>query len=171
WDLVCSYRQLRQMAQSIYMAGVLVGALVLGGLSDRFGRKAMLMWSYLQLGVMGTCTAFAPNYASYCVFRFAGGMALSGHEDMWLAESARWLVLSGKAKRAVKVLQRVARINKRQEEGEKITVEILKSNMKEELAALKSSYTVSDLVRTPVIRHIFFCLSIVWWGWAGMGKS
>ncbi|KAM4880095.1 solute carrier family 22 member 6-A-like [Sylvia borin] len=223
WDLVCGYRQLRQMAQSIYMAGVLVGALVLGGLSDRFGRKAMLMWSYLQLGVMGTCTAFAPNYASYCVFRFAGGMALSGFGlsiaclvvewiptpyraitvaitgfaytlgqiilagvayavphwrwlqlsvslpffvflfySWWLAESARWLVLSGKAERAVKVLQRVATFNKRKEEGEKITVEMLKSNMKEELAALKSSYTVSDLVRTPVIRHIFFCLSIVW---------
>ncbi|XP_041876559.1 solute carrier family 22 member 6-A-like isoform X2 [Corvus kubaryi] len=223
WDLVCGYRQLRQMAQSIYMAGVLVGALVLGGLSDRFGRKAMLMWSYLQLGVMGTCTAFAPNYASYCVFRFAGGMALSGFGlsiaclvvewiptpyraitvaitgfaytlgqiilagvayavphwrwlqlsvslpffvfllySWWLAESARWLVLSGKADRAVKVLQRMATFNNRKEEGEKITVEMLKSNMKEELAALKSSYTVSDLVRTPVIRHIFFCLSIVW---------
>uniref|UniRef100_A0A8C3U8Q7 Solute carrier family 22 member 8 n=1 Tax=Catharus ustulatus TaxID=91951 RepID=A0A8C3U8Q7_CATUS len=221
WDLVCGYRQLRQMAQSIYMAGVLVGALVLGGLSDRFGRKAMLMWSYLQLGVMGTCTAFAPNYASYCVFRFAGGMALSGFGlsialvewiptpyraitvaitgfaytlgqiilagvayavphwrwlqlsvslpffvflfySWWLAESARWLVLSGRAERAVRVLQRVAAFNNRSEEGEKITVEMLKSNMKEELAALKSSYTVSDLVRTPVIRHIFFCLSIVW---------
>uniref|UniRef100_A0A8B9C237 Solute carrier family 22 member 8 n=1 Tax=Anser brachyrhynchus TaxID=132585 RepID=A0A8B9C237_9AVES len=226
WDLVCSYRQLRQMAQSIYMAGVLVGALLLGGLSDKFGRKAMLMWSYLQLGVMGTCTAFAPNYASYCVFRFAGGMALSGFGlsitlvewiptpyraitvaitgfaytlgqillaglayavphwrwlqltvsvpffvfllySWWLAESARWLVLSGKAERAVKVLQRVARLNKKKEEGEKITVENLRSNMKEELAGLKSSYTVSDLVRTPVIRHIFFCLSIVWWGRAG----
>nr|XP_009935523.1 PREDICTED: solute carrier family 22 member 6-A-like [Opisthocomus hoazin] len=223
WDLVCGYRQLRQMAQSVYMAGVLVGALVLGGLSDKFGRKAMLMWSYLQLGVMGTCTAFAPNYASYCVFRFAGGMALSGVGlsiaclvvewiptpyravtvaitgfaytlgqillaglayavphwrwlqltvsvpyfvfllySWWLAESARWLVLSGKADRAVKVLQRVAMMNKKQEEGEKITVEILKSNMKEELAGLKSSYTISDLVRTPVIRHIFFCLSIIW---------
>ncbi|XP_071657536.1 solute carrier family 22 member 6-A-like [Patagioenas fasciata] len=223
WDLVCGYRQLRQMAQSIYMAGVLVGALLLGGLSDRFGRKALLLWSYLQLGVMGTCTAFAPNYASYCVFRFAGGMALSGFGlsiaclvvewiptpyravtvaitgfsytlgqillagiayavphwrwlqltvslpffgffccSWWLAESARWLVLSGKAEKAVKVLQRVAKINRKKEEGEKITVEILRSNMKEELAALKSSYTVSDLVRTPVIRHIFFCLSIVW---------
>lgn len=48
---------------------------------------------------------------------------------------------------------------------------MLKSNMKEELAALKSSYTVSDLVRTPVIRHIFFCLSIVWWGWGRGGRT
>lgn len=42
----------------------------------------------------------------------------------WLAESARWLVLSGKAERAVKVLQRVATFNNRKEEGEKITVEV-----------------------------------------------
>lgn len=34
-------------------------------------------------------------------------------------------MLSGKAERAVKVLQRVARINKKKEEGEKITVEVL----------------------------------------------
>lgn len=103
-------------------------------------------------------------------------------------------MLSGKAEAAVKVLQRVARINGRKEEGEKITVEvwwprggggvlvshpcphqrvplrtphlqILRSHMKEELAGLKASYTISDLVRTPVIRHIFFCLCIVWWGW------
>uniref|UniRef100_A0A669R2P8 Solute carrier family 22 member 6 n=1 Tax=Phasianus colchicus TaxID=9054 RepID=A0A669R2P8_PHACC len=80
----------------------------------------------------------------------------------WLAESARWLVLAGKEEKAVQILQRVAKINGREEEGKKITVEFLKSNMKEELAALKSSYTISDLVRTPVIRHIFFCLSIVW---------
>ncbi|XP_064359234.1 solute carrier family 22 member 6-A-like [Dromaius novaehollandiae] len=223
WDLVCGYRQLRQMAQSIYMAGVLVGALVLGSLSDRFGRKALLMWSYLQLGVTGTCAAFAPNYAAYCVFRFASGMALSGFGlsvaclvvewiptpyraitvaitgfaytlgqillagvayavphwrwlqlavslpffffllySWWLAESARWLVLSGKAETAVKVLQRVARINGRAEEGEKITAEILKADMQKELAGMKSSYTVSDLVRTPAIRRIFLCLSIVW---------
>lgn len=40
--------------------------------------------------------------------------------------------------------------------------QILLSNMEGELAGIKSSYTISDLVRTPAIRHIFCCLSVVW---------
>ena len=42
----------------------------------------------------------------------------------WLAESARWLVLAGKEEKAVRILRRVAKINGREEEGEKITVEV-----------------------------------------------
>ncbi|XP_077143823.1 solute carrier family 22 member 6-A-like [Ranitomeya variabilis] len=78
WDLVCGYKKRRQLAQSLYMAGVLVGAVIFGGLSDRYGRRALLIWSYFQMAVSGLCTAFSPNYLSYCVFRFLGGMALSG---------------------------------------------------------------------------------------------
>ncbi|XP_016376837.1 solute carrier family 22 member 6-like [Sinocyclocheilus rhinocerous] len=36
WDLVCDQRALKQMSQTTYMGGVLVGAVIFGGLSDRF---------------------------------------------------------------------------------------------------------------------------------------
>ncbi|KAI4882269.1 hypothetical protein NFI96_027222 [Prochilodus magdalenae] len=78
WDLVCKLRPLKQMSQTIYMGGVLAGAIVFGGLSDRFGRKALLIWSYLQLAVLGSFTALSPSYFAYCTFRFLTGMSVSG---------------------------------------------------------------------------------------------
>ncbi|KAK1886631.1 Solute carrier family 22 member 6 [Dissostichus eleginoides] len=67
-----------EMIQTIYMGGVLTGAIVYGGLSDRYGRRSVLIWSYLQLGVLGCSSAFLPSYSTYCAFRFLSGMAVSG---------------------------------------------------------------------------------------------
>ncbi|XP_062309843.1 solute carrier family 22 member 6 [Osmerus eperlanus] len=78
WDLVCTLRPLKQMSQTVYMGGVLTGAIIFGGLSDRFGRKALLVWSYFQLAVLGSCTALSPSYVAFCTFRFLAGMAVSG---------------------------------------------------------------------------------------------
>ncbi|XP_030010105.1 solute carrier family 22 member 6 [Sphaeramia orbicularis] len=78
WDLVCSMRPLKQMIQTIYMGGVLAGAIVYGGLSDRFGRRTVLIWSYLQVAVLGCSCAFSPSYTVYCILRFLCGMAVSG---------------------------------------------------------------------------------------------
>ncbi|XP_049597910.1 solute carrier family 22 member 6 [Syngnathus scovelli] len=78
WDLVCTRRPLKQMIQTVYMGGVLAGAVVYGGLSDRFGRRSILIWSYLQLGVLGSCCVLSQSYSIYCMFRFLSGMAVSG---------------------------------------------------------------------------------------------
>nr|XP_046266365.1 solute carrier family 22 member 6 isoform X2 [Scatophagus argus] len=78
WDLVCDLRSWKQMGQTIYMGGVLVGALVFGGLSDRYGRRILLLISHLLMGVSGTCAAFSSSFPLFCLFRFGCGMALSG---------------------------------------------------------------------------------------------
>lgn len=44
----------------------------------RFGRRLVLTWSYLQMAVWGTATAFAPTFALYCLFRFLGALAIAG---------------------------------------------------------------------------------------------
>lgn len=78
WHLVCDLRSLKQMGQTVYMGGVLVGAFVFGCLSDRYGRRILLLISYLLMAVSGTCAAFSTSFSLYCVFRFGCGMALSG---------------------------------------------------------------------------------------------
>ncbi|MEJ1273484.1 solute carrier family 22 (organic anion/cation transporter) member 12 [Cricetulus griseus] len=78
WDLVCDSQALRPMAQSIYLAGILIGAAVCGHASDRLGRRRVLTWSYLQVAVSGTTAAFIPTFPLYCLFRFLVAFAVAG---------------------------------------------------------------------------------------------
>nr|XP_051687380.1 solute carrier family 22 member 20 [Oryctolagus cuniculus] len=96
WDLVCEARTLRDLAQSIYMAGVLLGAAVFGSLADRLGRKAPLVWSYLQLAVSGAATAYVSSFSAYCVFRFLMGMTFSGIILNSLSLVVEWMPARGR---------------------------------------------------------------------------
>ncbi|KAM4846111.1 organic anion transporter 3 [Thomomys bottae] len=78
WDLVCSSGKLKEMAQSVFMAGLLIGGPVFGELSDRFGRKPILTCSYLLLAASGSGTAFSPTFLVYMFFRFLCGSSISG---------------------------------------------------------------------------------------------
>ncbi|KAL3042972.1 hypothetical protein OYC64_020813 [Pagothenia borchgrevinki] len=78
WNLVCDQRSLKQMGQTVYMGGVLLGAVVFGGLSDRYGRRILLLIANLLMAVSGTCAAFSTTFPLFCLFRFGCGMALSG---------------------------------------------------------------------------------------------
>ena len=69
WDLICGEKYKVAMVQSIWMFGVMSGALVLGGLADMIGRLKTLMLALLcSIGFEGF-SAFAPTYTIMVVFR------------------------------------------------------------------------------------------------------
>nr|XP_039326673.1 solute carrier family 22 member 12 isoform X2 [Saimiri boliviensis boliviensis] len=248
WDLVCDSHALKPMAQSIYLAGILVGAAACGPASDRLGRRLVLTWSYLQIAVTGTAAAFAPAFPVYCLLRFllafavagvimntdslrrsptwrpAGGLHAGSRADSlgllavmewtaarartlvmtlnslgfsfghfllaavaygvrdctllqlavsvplflsflcswWLAESARWLLTTGRLDQALQELRRVAAINRKGAVWDSLTPEVLFSAMQEELRVGQVPASLGTLLRIPGLR-LRTCISTLCW--------
>ncbi|MBP7706609.1 MAG: sugar porter family MFS transporter [Candidatus Aminicenantes bacterium] len=78
-------------AMSSALAGCLVGALVSGVLSDRFGRKRLLILAGLFFTVSAVWTALASDFTLFVVFRLVGGVGIglaSNLSPMYIAELA-----------------------------------------------------------------------------------
>jgi SHS family lactate transporter-like MFS transporter len=56
-----------------------VGALLLGTLADRFGRRRPLLACVLYFSVVTACTPFAPNYVVFLVLRALYGIGMGGY--------------------------------------------------------------------------------------------
>ncbi|XP_068187870.1 solute carrier family 22 member 6-like [Antennarius striatus] len=97
WELVCSRRPLKQMIQTIYMGGILAGAIIFGSLSDRFGRRTIILWSHLQLAIIGCVSALSPSYVVYCIFRFLCGTAVSGLLINTVSLNMEWIPSKARA--------------------------------------------------------------------------
>uniref|UniRef100_A0A8C7XA71 Solute carrier family 22 member 6 n=1 Tax=Oryzias sinensis TaxID=183150 RepID=A0A8C7XA71_9TELE len=80
WGLVCSLRPLKQMIQTIYMGGVLTGAIIYGSLSDRsfFYFLLISLPVVFLMCVLGCSSVLSSSFSVYCIFRFLNGMAVSG---------------------------------------------------------------------------------------------
>ncbi len=76
-------------AMSSALVGCLLGSLVSGALSDRFGRKKLLILSGLIFTGTGILTALAPDFTFFVVNRLLGGVAIglaSNLSPMYIAE-------------------------------------------------------------------------------------
>lgn len=78
-------------ANSCALIGCLVGALGTGALSDKFGRKRLLLLSAFLFAVTSLGNALAQNFTVFVAWRIFGGVAIglaSGLSPMYIAEVA-----------------------------------------------------------------------------------
>ena len=76
-------------AMSCALVGCLAGALVSGGLSDRFGRKRLLIVAAFLFGISALATALAETFTQFVIARISGGIAIglaSSLSPMYIAE-------------------------------------------------------------------------------------
>ncbi|KAM5185442.1 organic anion transporter 7-like [Callospermophilus lateralis] len=222
WDLVCESQSLNSVSKFFFMAGMLIGNIVCGYLSDRFGRRLLLTWCLLQVAVADTCAAFAPTFLVYCSLRFLAGMStmaivtnalllivewtstkyqamgttmavcatsfgdiLLGSlafairnwhtlqlvlsipmffffiSSRWMSESARWLIINNKPEEGLQELKKAARVNGMKTSADALTIEAVRSTMKEELKATQTKPTLCDLFHTPNLCKRICLLSLV----------
>ncbi|WCM26289.1 MFS transporter [Sphingomonas sp. QA11] len=75
WGLSASQGSI---AVSIWVVGMLIGAVGFGYLADRFGRKRLFLGTLLWYALFATGTAFSWNYESFLFFRFMTALAVGG---------------------------------------------------------------------------------------------
>lgn len=99
WELVCDRRWMGAVAQTIYMLGVFTGAVVLGGLADKVGRKAIFCWSGVLQLVFGVLVAFMPEFYSFVGIRFLYG--IFGSAGSYITGFVLTMEIVGPSKRTV----------------------------------------------------------------------
>uniref|UniRef100_A0A8C7BLV7 Solute carrier family 22 member 12 n=1 Tax=Neovison vison TaxID=452646 RepID=A0A8C7BLV7_NEOVI len=91
------------------------------------------------------------------------GAAVCGHiSDRRLAESARWLLITGRLEPGLRELRRAAAINGKREVEDALTTEVLLSTMQEELSASQAPPSLGTLICTPGLR-LRTCASTLCW--------
>ena len=81
----------RGWANSCALLGCLAGAVLSGGMSDKFGRKRLLVASALLFAVSSVLTGWASSFNWFVAFRILGGVAIgmaSNLSPMYIAEVA-----------------------------------------------------------------------------------
>ncbi|XP_036886435.1 solute carrier family 22 member 14 [Sturnira hondurensis] len=92
FDLVCDVEFNVDAMKTVFLAGLLIGSLMFGLISDRIGRYPSILLSILGLIIFGFGTAFVNSFQQYVLFRFGAFQALMGYCISSIALTTEWLM-------------------------------------------------------------------------------
>ncbi|XP_030756002.1 organic cation transporter protein-like [Sitophilus oryzae] len=100
FQLVCDRKKLINLSEMMFLAGVAVGGLVSGMVSDKYGRKKTLIASVFMQCSLGTMVAFAPWFELYVVLRcclgfFSVSVVFSGFVLAIELVGGHWRTITG----------------------------------------------------------------------------
>uniref|UniRef100_A0A3P9IGY9 Major facilitator superfamily (MFS) profile domain-containing protein n=1 Tax=Oryzias latipes TaxID=8090 RepID=A0A3P9IGY9_ORYLA len=90
WDLVCNKRWMNKATATVFFIGVMTGAPLFGYLSDRFGRRPLLLVSYLSSLTFAILSAVSTSFVMFAIMRFLTGMFLAGRSIISIALNIEW---------------------------------------------------------------------------------
>lgn len=76
WDLICDKSILGSVSSSVIFAGWLLGVVILGWVSDKFGRREVMYFSTALAAVFGFASGFSPLFWLFVAARFVVGFLL-----------------------------------------------------------------------------------------------
>src|SRR5690349_19789143 len=65
-------------AFSSLLFGCVAGSIILGRVTDRYGRRLPLLWVAVLFAITSVATGLAPDFHTFIVARFVGGLAVGG---------------------------------------------------------------------------------------------
>ncbi|XP_068617249.1 organic cation transporter protein-like [Battus philenor] len=78
WDLICERKWLISLTQTFFQVGTLIGSIVFGMASDKYGRKIPTIFAMVLQMVTSISAAYAPNYWIFTIIRILIGIAVGG---------------------------------------------------------------------------------------------
>ncbi|KAG9331573.1 hypothetical protein JZ751_018826, partial [Albula glossodonta] len=75
---VCMEMELYAYGQTMYMSGLLVGSVIGGAISDRYGKRLLLVASAALQALTALCSAFLPFASIHLAARCIAGITCSG---------------------------------------------------------------------------------------------
>uniref|UniRef100_A0A2K5RMH3 Solute carrier family 22 member 14 n=2 Tax=Cebus imitator TaxID=2715852 RepID=A0A2K5RMH3_CEBIM len=92
FDLVCGMEWKKDTPEIVFMAGLLIGSVVFGLITDKMGRYPAILLSLLGLIIFGFGTAFVNSFHLYLFFRFAVSQSVVGYAISSISLATEWLM-------------------------------------------------------------------------------